>query len=144
MPSRVAAIQGITGCLTLDWTAVMARPVLRTYQARLRSSVATPSWTMRFAERSYCPASPRFSCHSRIRAFSSCPSFVFSSIAFSVDSDWEGCTANDCGWLTSNRLIHGDTICEIEKREPQHWGAACTYFVRYRTHSIDTRDRCVN
>jgi hypothetical protein len=28
----------------------MACPVLRSYQTGLRSSVATPSWTMRFAE----------------------------------------------------------------------------------------------
>jgi hypothetical protein len=41
--------------------------------ARLRSSVTTPSRTMRFAEKSSGPTSPRFSCHSRIRAFSSCP-----------------------------------------------------------------------
>src|SRR5580704_51977 len=53
MPSRVATMNERTGCFTLVWTAVMACLVLRSYQARLRSSVTTPSWTMRFAERSY-------------------------------------------------------------------------------------------
>jgi hypothetical protein len=62
-----------TGCLTLVWTAVMACPVLRSYQTRLRSSVTTPSWTMRFAERSSDPTS------SRIRAFSSCPMMIRAS-----------------------------------------------------------------
>ena len=42
MPSRVAAIQGMAECLTRRWTSVTRRPVLRSYQERLRSSVAIP------------------------------------------------------------------------------------------------------
>ena len=33
MPSRVAAIQGMAGCLTRRCTSVTSRPVLRSYQA---------------------------------------------------------------------------------------------------------------
>src|SRR4030088_276217 len=42
MPSRVAAIQGIAECLTWRWTSVTRRPVLRSYQLRLSSSVCGP------------------------------------------------------------------------------------------------------
>ncbi len=49
----------------------MARPVLRSYQARLSASVATPSWTTRLSLKSSGSASPRFSFHSRFRAVSS-------------------------------------------------------------------------
>ena len=42
MPSRVAAIQGMSECLTGRWTSVTRRPVLRSYQDRLSSSVAGP------------------------------------------------------------------------------------------------------
>src|SRR5262245_5247912 len=58
MPSRVAAIQGIAECLTLRWTSVTRRPVLRSYHDRLSSSVALPSCTMRLPERSSGSASP--------------------------------------------------------------------------------------
>ncbi len=40
-------MKAMTGCLTRVCTAVIARPVLRLHQVRLRSSVARPSWTMR-------------------------------------------------------------------------------------------------
>jgi hypothetical protein len=70
-PSSVAAIHWMTGCFTRLWTFVIAWPVLRSYQVRLSSSVARPSWTMRLPERSSGPTSPRFSCHRRIKAFSS-------------------------------------------------------------------------
>ena len=42
IPSRVAAIQGIAECLTWRCTSRTRRPVLRSYQERLSSSVATP------------------------------------------------------------------------------------------------------
>jgi hypothetical protein len=61
MPSRVAAIHGMAECLTLRWTSVTRRPVLRSYQQRFSSSVATPSWTMRLPDKSSGSASPRFS-----------------------------------------------------------------------------------
>ena len=51
-PSRVAAKKRWTGCWTQRWTSEMARPVLRSYQARLSASVATPSWTTRLSLRS--------------------------------------------------------------------------------------------
>src|SRR5262249_40183215 len=51
IPSRVAAIQSMAECLTLRWTSVTRRPVLRSYQVRLSSSVAAPSCTMRFPEK---------------------------------------------------------------------------------------------
>src|SRR5271170_5347650 len=69
----------MTGCLTRDCTSVTAFPVLRSYHWRLRSSVTTPSWTMRLPERSSGPTSPRFSCHRRIRAFSSWPMMMRAS-----------------------------------------------------------------
>ena len=50
MPSSVAAIQRIIGCRTQLWTSLTTCPVARSYQRRLIGSVATPSWTMRFAE----------------------------------------------------------------------------------------------
>src|SRR5215813_7039379 len=40
MPSRVATIQGMAECLTRRWMSVTRRPVLRSYQERLSSSVA--------------------------------------------------------------------------------------------------------
>src|SRR5262249_16893134 len=49
------------------------RPVLRSYQERLSSSVTTPSCTIRLPERSSGSASPRFSRHRRTRAASSLP-----------------------------------------------------------------------
>src|SRR5215472_3389378 len=73
VPSRVATIQGMAECLTRRWTSVTCRPVLRSYQERLSSSVALPSCTMRLPERSSGSASPRFSRHRRIRAGSSLP-----------------------------------------------------------------------
>jgi hypothetical protein len=72
-------MKAMTGCLTRVCTAVIARPVLRSYQVRLRSSVARPSWTMRLPERSSGPTSPRFSCQRRIRAFSFCPIMIRAS-----------------------------------------------------------------
>ena len=76
MPSRVAAIHGMAECLTWRWTSVTCRPELRSYQSRLRSSVAVPSWTMRLPERSSGSASPRFSRQSRRRAASSLPMMI--------------------------------------------------------------------
>src|SRR5260221_10856343 len=73
MPSRVAAIQGMAECLTWRWTSVMRRPVLRSYQDRLSSSVAAPSCTTKLPERSSGSASPRFWRQSRTRAASSRP-----------------------------------------------------------------------
>ena len=49
-PSTVAASHRTVGCWTLRWTSVMVWPVLRSYQRRLRSSVARPSWTMRLPD----------------------------------------------------------------------------------------------
>src|SRR5262245_5113534 len=42
MPSKVAAIQEMAECLTLRWTSVTRRPLLRSYQERLSPSVAAP------------------------------------------------------------------------------------------------------
>ena len=42
MPSNVAARKRITGCCTRRWTSVTTCPVLRSYQCRLRASVASP------------------------------------------------------------------------------------------------------
>jgi hypothetical protein len=61
VPSRVAAIQGMAECLTRRWTSVTCRPVLRSYQERLSSSVAAPICTMRLPDKSSGSASPRFS-----------------------------------------------------------------------------------
>src|SRR5215831_20026476 len=47
MPSRVAAIHGMAEYLTWRWALETRRPVLRSYQVRLNSSVAAPSWTTR-------------------------------------------------------------------------------------------------
>jgi hypothetical protein len=41
----------MTRCLTRLCTSVIARPVLRSYHWRLRSSVTKPSWTIRLVER---------------------------------------------------------------------------------------------
>jgi hypothetical protein len=79
---------------------------LRSYWARSRASVANPSWTMRSPERSSGPISPRFSCHRRIRAFSSWPMMILAceppmksrrSITFSrlVDLGCIGATRSD-------------------------------------------------
>src|SRR5215472_416264 len=51
-PSRVAAIHGMAECFTRRWTSPTVRPVLRSYQFRLRSSVTLPSCTVRLPERS--------------------------------------------------------------------------------------------
>ena len=45
MPSNVDAIQGMAECFTRRCTSLTRRPVLRSYQHRLRSSVAVPSCT---------------------------------------------------------------------------------------------------
>src|SRR5215813_10393389 len=79
VPSRVATIQGMAECLTRRWTSVTCRPVLRSYQVRLSSSVAAPSCTIRFPDRSSGSASPRFSCQRRIRAASSLPMIIRAS-----------------------------------------------------------------
>src|SRR5262249_14713777 len=79
MPSRVAAIHGMAECLTLRWTSVTCRPVLRSYQVRLSSSVAAPSCTMRSPDRSSGAASPRFSRQRRTRAASSAPMMIRAS-----------------------------------------------------------------
>src|SRR5215831_11114908 len=78
-PSRVAAIQGMTKCSTRRWTSPTVRPVLRSYQLRLRSSVTLPSCTVRLPERSSGPTSPRFSRQRRTRAASSLPIIILAS-----------------------------------------------------------------
>src|SRR5262245_14345119 len=79
IPSSVAAIQGMPECLTRRWTSRTCRPVLRSYQERLSSSVALPSCTMRLPERSSGSALPRFSRHRRTRAASSLPMMIRAS-----------------------------------------------------------------
>src|SRR5262245_5443087 len=79
MPSRVAVIQGMAECLTRRCTSRTCRPVLRSYQKRLSSSVALPSCTMRLPDRSSGSASPRFSRHRRTRAASSLPMMMRAS-----------------------------------------------------------------
>jgi hypothetical protein len=64
-PSRVAAIQEMAECLTRRCTSRTFRPLLRSYQLRLSSSVTLPSCTMRLPERSSGSTSPRFSHHRR-------------------------------------------------------------------------------
>jgi hypothetical protein len=51
-PSRVAAIHRTAGCRIRRWMSMMTCPELSSYQRRLRSSVADPSWTMRLPDRS--------------------------------------------------------------------------------------------
>src|SRR6476661_3871495 len=79
IPSRVAAIQGMAECLTRRCTSRTCRPVLRSYQERLSSSVALPSCTIRLPERSSRSTSPRFSRQSRTRAASSSPTMIRAS-----------------------------------------------------------------
>ena len=79
IPSRVAPIQRFTGCRTCRCTSVTTWLVLRSYQCRLRSSVTTPSWTIRLPDRSSGSTSPRFSRHSRSRAASSSPMMIRAS-----------------------------------------------------------------
>src|SRR5262249_28338238 len=79
MPSRVAAIHGMAECLTWRWTSVPRRAVLRSYQERLSSSVAAPSCTIRFPDRSSGSVSPRFSRHRRNSAASSLPMMILAS-----------------------------------------------------------------
>ena len=79
MPSRVATIQVIAECLTRRCTSRTCRPVLRSYQVRLSSSVADPSCTMRLPDRSSGSASPRFSRQRRTRAASSLPMMIRAS-----------------------------------------------------------------
>src|SRR5262245_61498001 len=79
MPSRVADIQEMAECLTRRCTSRTCRPVLRSYQQRLSSSVALPSCTMRLPDRSLGSASPRFSRQRRIRAASSLPMMIRAS-----------------------------------------------------------------
>src|SRR5215510_5384521 len=78
-PSRVATIHAIAECLTRRCTSRTRRPVLRSYQERLSSSVAAPSCTMRLPDRSSGSASPRFSCQRRTRAASSLPMMILAS-----------------------------------------------------------------
>src|SRR5215467_14006334 len=79
MPSNVAAIHAMAECLTLRWTLVMRRPVLRSYQERLSSSVAAPSCTMRLPDKSSGSASPLFSRQSRSSAASLLPMMIRAS-----------------------------------------------------------------
>src|SRR3984893_15014132 len=79
MPSRVAAIHGIAECFTRRCTSPTVRPVLRSYQLRLRSSVTLPSCTMRLPDRSSGPTSPRFSLHNQLSAASSLPMMIRAS-----------------------------------------------------------------
>src|SRR5215471_7269067 len=79
IPSRVATIHAIAECLTRRCTSRTRRPVLRSYQERLSSSVALPSCTMRLPDRSSGSASPRFSRQSRTRAASSAPIMIRAS-----------------------------------------------------------------
>ena len=78
-PSRVAAIQNRTGCRTQRCTSLSDFAGVRSNQRRLRSSVATPSWTMRLPDRSSGSTSPRFSRQSRSRAASSLPMMIRAS-----------------------------------------------------------------
>src|SRR5262245_14612000 len=55
------------------------RPVLRSYQVRLSSSVAAPSCTMRLPDKSSGSASPRFSHQRRTSAASSVPIMIRAS-----------------------------------------------------------------
>ena len=70
---NVAPIHCNTGWRTCRWISVTDPPELASYHRRLRSSVTTPSWTMRLPDRSSGSASPRFSRHNRISAASSSP-----------------------------------------------------------------------
>src|SRR6516165_8831242 len=79
IPSRVATIQEIAECLTWRCTSRIRRPVLRSYQERLSSSVAEPSCTMRLPDRSSGSASPLFSRQRRTRAASSAPIMIRAS-----------------------------------------------------------------
>jgi hypothetical protein len=69
----------------MDWVqdlplqSLMAWPVLRSYQVRLRSSVTVPSWTTRLPERSSGSASPRFSRQRRRSKVSSAPMMIRAS-----------------------------------------------------------------
>src|SRR6266571_6496488 len=78
-PSRVAPIQRRRGCRTHRWTCLTAYPVLHSYQRRLTCSVATPSWTSKFPDKSSGSSSPRFSRHSRVSASSSFPIMIRAS-----------------------------------------------------------------
>src|SRR6266849_850210 len=51
-PSRVAHIHRITGCRIRRWTSERVCPVLHSNHCPFRASVTTPSWTIRFVERS--------------------------------------------------------------------------------------------
>src|SRR5258706_14693148 len=53
IPSRVAAIHGMAGCLTWRCTSRTRRPELRSYQHGLSSSVTVPSCTMSVPDTSY-------------------------------------------------------------------------------------------
>src|SRR5215831_21390060 len=79
MPSRVATSHGTAECLTRRWTSATRRPVLRSYQERLSSSVTAPSCTIRLPDRSSGSASPRFCCQRRVRAASSFPMMIRAS-----------------------------------------------------------------
>src|SRR5262245_55501693 len=79
IPSSVAAIQGIAECFTRRWTLVTRLPLSRSYQLRLSSSVAAPSWTMGLPDKSSGSTSPRFSRHRRASAASSLPMMIRAS-----------------------------------------------------------------
>ncbi len=72
-PSRVAPIHRTTGWRIRRRISLRVLPVLRSNQCRLRGSVTTPSWTIRFPERSIGSSSPRFSRQSLSKAASSWP-----------------------------------------------------------------------
>src|SRR5258707_8827943 len=78
-PSSVAAIQGMVLWTAWRWISAIRWPEFCSYQRRLRSSVANPSWTIRTPERSMGAASPRFSRQRRWRAFSSWPMMIRAS-----------------------------------------------------------------
>ena len=78
-PSRVAAIQGIVRCTACRWISETWWPEFNSYQRRLRSSVTSPSWTIKTADKSgslLASFSPR---QRRWRAFSSLPMMVRAS-----------------------------------------------------------------
>ena len=79
IPSSVAIIHEIAECLTWRCTSRTRRPVLRSYQERLSSSVAAPSLTIRLPDKSSGSASPRFSRQRRTRAASSLPMMILAS-----------------------------------------------------------------
>ena len=85
-------------------------PVFVSNQRRFRASVATPSWTMRFWNKSMGSASPRFSCQRRRRAASSLP-MITSGIGASHEQPSIETTVVGMGHITSA------TVRVVRRRE---------------------------